>query len=108
MNITLTIDMPETALSAIRKSPSEFAAEMRLAAAVKWYELGMVSQEKAAEIAGLTRADFILALGRFYVSPFQSTAEEIKEDLDNLIKLGVQIESITTDGHKSILKAIKK
>jgi transposase-like protein len=33
--------------------------------------------------------------------------EEIKEDLDNLIRLGVQIESITTDGHKSILKAIK-
>ena len=34
--------------------------------------------------------------------------EEIKEDLDNLIRLGVRIESITTDGHKSILKAIKK
>ena len=34
--------------------------------------------------------------------------EEIKEDLDNLIKLGIQIESITTDGHKSVLKAIKK
>jgi hypothetical protein len=34
--------------------------------------------------------------------------EEIKEDLNNLIRLGVQIESITTDGHKSILKAIKK
>ena len=33
---------------------------------------------------------------------------EIKEDLDNLIKLGLHIESITTDGHKSILKAIKK
>jgi len=33
---------------------------------------------------------------------------EIKEDLDNLIKLGVHIESITTDGHKSTLKAIKK
>lgn len=34
--------------------------------------------------------------------------EEIREDLGNLIKLGIQIESITTDGHKSILKAIKK
>lgn len=34
--------------------------------------------------------------------------EEIREDLTNLIRLGVQIESITTDGHKSILKAIKK
>jgi hypothetical protein len=33
---------------------------------------------------------------------------EIKEDLDNLIKLGVQIESITTDGHKSMLRAIRK
>jgi hypothetical protein len=33
---------------------------------------------------------------------------EIKEDLDNLLKLGLKIESITTDGHKSILKAIKR
>jgi hypothetical protein len=34
--------------------------------------------------------------------------EEIREDLTNLLRLGVHIESITTDGHKSILKAIKK
>ena len=34
--------------------------------------------------------------------------EEMKEDLENLIKLGVDIESITCDGHKSLLKAIKK
>lgn len=34
--------------------------------------------------------------------------QEIKEDLTNLVRLGVQLESITTDGHKSILKAIKK
>ncbi|KXK41245.1 MAG: Transposase, Mutator family [Bacteroidetes bacterium OLB11] len=34
--------------------------------------------------------------------------EEIKEDIDNLIRLGIQIESITSDGHKSVLKAIKK
>lgn len=33
---------------------------------------------------------------------------QIKEDLDNLIKLGLHIESITTDGHKSALKAIRK
>lgn len=33
---------------------------------------------------------------------------EIKEDLENLLRLGVHIESITYDGHKSILKAIKK
>ena len=32
---------------------------------------------------------------------------EIKEDLENLLRLGIQIESITCDGHKSIIKAIK-
>jgi predicted HTH domain antitoxin len=81
MSVVITIDLPETVFSAIRKSPSEFAAEMRLAAAVKWYEMGVVSQEKAAEIAGQTRADFIFSLARFGVSPFQSTADEITEDL---------------------------
>jgi len=33
---------------------------------------------------------------------------EIKEDLTNLLSLGVQIESITCDGHRSIIKAVKE
>ena len=83
MSVALKLDMPEGVFSAIRKSPAEFVTEMRLAAAVKWYELGLVSQEKAAEIAGLGRADFISSLGRFKVSPFQYTADEIEEELKN-------------------------
>jgi hypothetical protein len=34
--------------------------------------------------------------------------EELKEDLENLLKLGVQIESITCDGHRALLKAVRK
>lgn len=34
--------------------------------------------------------------------------QEIKEDLENLKKLGVSVISITCDGHKALLKAIKK
>ncbi|MBI4764884.1 MAG: UPF0175 family protein [Deltaproteobacteria bacterium] len=83
MSVTLQMDMPETAFSAIRKNPSEFVAEMRLAAAVKWYEIGLISQEKAAEVAGLSRADFIFSLARFEVSPFQYTADEIERELRN-------------------------
>jgi len=81
MSVVLQIDMPETVFSSIRKSPSEFAAEMRLAAAVKWYEMGIISQEKAAEVAGVSRADFIFSLVRFEVSPFQYTADEIEKEL---------------------------
>ncbi|HEC97691.1 MAG TPA: UPF0175 family protein [Nitrospirae bacterium] len=51
--------------------------------AVKWYEVGTISQKKAAEIAGLTRTEFIFALSRFNLSPFQYTAEELEEELCN-------------------------
>jgi predicted HTH domain antitoxin len=57
---TIPIQLPETAFSALRKNPEEFVQEMKIAAAVKWYELGDISQNKAAEIAGLTRTEFIL------------------------------------------------
>jgi predicted HTH domain antitoxin len=54
---------------------------MRLAAAVKWYEMRLVSQAKAAEIAGVSRAEFLAALARFGVSPFQYEAEEIVQEV---------------------------
>ena len=81
--VQMTIELPVDVFSTLRREPGDFMREMRLAAAVKWYELEQVSQAKAAEIAGLSRAEFIAALSRFGVSPFQSTAEElIAEALD--------------------------
>ena len=79
--MSISIELPETVFSAIRRDPQEFVREMRLAAAIKWYEIGEISQAKAAEIAGLSRAEFITALSRFKVSPFQYTAEELTKKL---------------------------
>lgn len=39
----LTLDMPESAFATLRKDPLEFTREMRIAAAVKWYELEPLS-----------------------------------------------------------------
>ena len=75
--VRISIELDQSVFSALRQDPASFAREMRLAAAAKWYELGLVSQAKAAEIAGLSRAEFLTALARFGVSPFQYEADEI-------------------------------
>jgi predicted HTH domain antitoxin len=80
--VQMTVDVPEEALAALRKDPASFTRELRLAAAVKWYELQMLSQGRAAQIAGLSRAEFLQALSRYAVSPFQYSAEEIVEEAE--------------------------
>lgn len=81
MSTQVVLELPEGTCSALRSEPSEVARELRLAAAVKWYELGRLSQAKAAELAGLSRAGFITALGVFGVSAMQETVEELAEGL---------------------------
>jgi len=76
-SVQVVLDLSPSVLSALRQDPSTFAQEMRLAAAVKWYEMRMLSQDKAAEVAGVSRAAFMDALNRYGVTPFQYQAEEI-------------------------------
>lgn len=61
---TITLQFPQEVFSALRQSPDGFTQELRLAAAMHWYRLGKISQEKAAQVAGLDRTDFLLALAR--------------------------------------------
>jgi predicted HTH domain antitoxin len=81
MSVRVSVELPEDAFSALRTTPEGFVKEMRLAAAAKWYELGLLSQSKAAEVTGVTRHEFLETLTRFRVSPFQTTAEELADEL---------------------------
>jgi predicted HTH domain antitoxin len=80
MSIKVSVELPEDVFSALRRTPEAFVSEMRLAAAVKWYELGLLSQGKAAEVAGVSRQEFLDSLARFQVSPFQVTPDELVQE----------------------------
>ena len=68
-------------MSALRLSPAEFVKEMRIAAALLWYSRGQVSQSKAAEIAGTSRAEFIDELAHRRIPAVQVTLEELTDEI---------------------------
>jgi predicted HTH domain antitoxin len=79
--VQVSIELNRDVLSALRQDPPTFVREMRLAAAVKWYEVGLISQAKAAEVAGVSRAEFLAALTRLEVTPFQYNADDLTREV---------------------------
>jgi hypothetical protein len=79
---TVTVEVPDSAFSALRRSPEEFAQDMRIAAAIQWYHQRLNSQSKAAAIAGLSRRDFLTALYYAKVEASQVDIDELKEDVE--------------------------
>lgn len=79
--VQIALEFPVGALSALRTTHEEFAIELKNAAVCKWYENGSISQAKAAFMLGLSRAEFMMLLGRFGVSPFQTTVDELDAEV---------------------------
>ena len=75
----ITLDIPEKILLAEKTDEVSFARELRILAAVKLYELGRLSSGRAAELAGMPRVEFLLALGRYKVFPFQAELDDLED-----------------------------
>lgn len=78
---TLTLELPDEVFAATRNDPDHFKKEMRVAAAVTWYQEGRVSQEMAAHIAGLDRTDFLLILTRTGHDSFAVDFDDLDREL---------------------------
>jgi predicted HTH domain antitoxin len=76
----ITLDIPEESLLSLKLSESAAAAEIRLVAAVKLYELGRLSSGTAARLAGIPRVLFLSKLADYGVDTFRLGADELERE----------------------------
>jgi predicted HTH domain antitoxin len=76
----VTIELPDETVAALKRSPEELGNEVRLASAIDWYRRGLISQGRAAEIAGVPRSEFLDALGARKIDVFQVDFEELRRE----------------------------
>lgn len=77
----LTVRISDDMLASLNLSSEEAADTVRMAAAVKLYELGRLSSGAAAELAGVSRTIFLSRLADYGVQTFQLSEDELREDL---------------------------
>ncbi len=76
----IVINVPESVLQTENTDADTFARELCILAAVKLYELGRLSSGRAAELAGMSRVEFIMNLGRYKVFPLEAELQDLESD----------------------------
>jgi predicted HTH domain antitoxin len=66
---------------AVHMTKEELEQHIRLMAALKMLELGKISSGKAAQLAGMSRVEFLETCGRYRISVFNYPPEEVEEEL---------------------------
>ena len=74
----LILDVPDESLLSLKLSGEAAAAEIRLAASVKLYELGRLSSGAAARLAGVPRVLFLSKLSDYGVDTFRLSDDELE------------------------------
>ena len=81
-------------------------SELKMVVAAKLFDMGELSSGQAAEVAGITKREFLETVGKYGVSIFQYDAEELKEDLARLQGHADEVET-SIDERKSIVDELR-
>lgn len=82
----MELTVAEDILMALNEKPAEFLKNMRTFAAIKFFELGKLSLGKAAELAEMSKLDFIELLSKQGISVYNYPPEELEDDLSCIRK----------------------
>ncbi|OGV66360.1 MAG: hypothetical protein A2498_15435 [Lentisphaerae bacterium RIFOXYC12_FULL_60_16] len=76
----VVMDIPEQSVLSFGAEPDACAHEMRMAAAIKLYEMGRLSGGAAARLAGIPKVTFMMRLGDYGVSAFREDTVDFQEE----------------------------
>lgn len=80
MSRHVTVEVPDDTMQVLGEDATRFGREMFVAAVLRWFEEGRLSQGQAAELLGMKRGEFFDLLQEHRVSPVQMSVEELEED----------------------------
>jgi predicted HTH domain antitoxin len=80
---TISFELPDDAVLSMHVPVADVSYQLRMAAAVKLYELGRLSSGAAARLAGVPRVAFLAKLGDYGVDTFRMSEEELLADVRN-------------------------
>ena len=84
----LTLTYPDDLAQALEVSAEALPDHLRLMAALKLFELGKLSAGKAAELASISKVEFLETCGRAQISPFNYSDDEIEAELNADMQVG--------------------
>jgi len=77
----ISIDIADDLLLALREHPQEVAQEMRVVAAVHYFQNRRLSLGQAARLAGMPRLDFLDVLSAHGLPAFDLSAEDARAEI---------------------------
>lgn len=77
---SIVLDIPSETLLALNVPLEEAGAALRMAAAVKLFELGQLSSGAAARLAGVPRVVFLSRLADYGADTFRVTEEQLQSE----------------------------
>jgi len=74
----LELDIPDGVMIAEKMNPPAFGRHLRLVGAMKLYEMGHLSSGCAADLADMSRVEFLSRTGDYQVFPFAAELDELE------------------------------
>jgi predicted HTH domain antitoxin len=80
--VEIRIEIPDELAAVLRRTPEELGYDLRLRALAGLVERGLISSGRAAELAGVSRREFLDWCGRWHIRIHRWSDSELEHEID--------------------------